>query len=312
MINSKGCILITPRSLTAGGLDSVAELEPLLRQGFEMVPASAGRVPDVAELESLLESHDVVGWLAGVEHISASLLESANALRVIARNGVGAENIDISAANRQGVEVRTTPGANAQSVAELAVAHGLSLLRGIPQSNAALHDGRWERTKGRELSDIRVGIVGYGAIGRRVAELFTSLGAAVAVHDPFVPEGRDHTFVDNLDTLLSQTDLLSLHVPAPSDGPLLNSTRLERMPTGSIVVNTARAALIDSSAMYHALESGAVRGYAVDAFDKEPPDLDDVLSHPHTVTTPHVGGYTNASVRRATEAAVVQLLEVLE
>lgn len=311
-MSGRGQILITPRSLTSAGVDTVAELEPLRRAQFELLAAPAGRVPDTAELTSLLATGEVVGWLAGVERISADVLESASTLRVIARNGVGADNVDLEAAKRCDIDVRTVPGANAQGVAELAVAHGLSLLRSIPQGNAALHDGRWERTKAREIGDIRVGVVGYGAIGRRVADLFTALGASVAFHDPFANGPFSHESVTDLDQLLSRSDLLSLHVPPSPDGPMLDASRVGLLPKEAIVVNTARAALVDPVAMHRALESGAVSGYAVDAFDREPPELDALLAHPRTVMSPHVGGFTDASVRRATEAAVAQLLDVLE
>ncbi|ATG52111.1 oxidoreductase [Brachybacterium vulturis] len=310
-MRGRGRILITPRSLTSAGVDTVAELEPLRRAQFELVAAPAGEVPDPAELTSLLSTGEVVGWLAGVERISADVLESASSLRIIARNGVGADSIDLEAAKRCGIEVRTAPGANAQGVAELAVAHGLSLLRSIPQGNSALRDGRWDRSKGREIGDICVGIVGYGAIGRRVADLFTALGASVAFHDPFATGLFQHESVSDLDLLLSRSDLLSLHVPPSPDGPMLDAKRVGLLPKGAIVVNTARAALVDPIAMHRALDSGAISGYAIDAFDQEPPELDALLSHPRTVMTPHVGGFTDSSVRRATEAAVAQLLDVL-
>lgn len=307
----RGRVLITPRSLTATGLDAVAELEPLRRAQFELLAGPAGRTPSATELTALLAAGDVVGWLAGVELIPAAVLESAGALRVIARNGVGADNINLQAAARCSIEVRTAPGANAQGVAELALAHGLSLLRSIPQGNAALHDGRWERTKGRELGDIRVGVVGYGSIGRRVAALFTALGASVSVHDPFLTGPVEHELVADLEELLGRSDLLSLHAPPSADGPLLDKHRMGLLPRGAIVVNTARAALVDSDVMHAALESGAVSGYAVDAFAEEPPVIDELLSHPRTVMSPHVGGFTDGSVRRATEAAVAHILDVV-
>lgn len=310
-MSGRGQILITPRSLTSAGVDTVAELEPLRRAQFELLAAPAGQVPSTAELTSLLSTGEVVGWLAGVERISAGVLESASALRVIARNGVGADNVDLEAAKRCDIDVRTAPGANARGVAELAVAHGLSLLRTIPQGNVALHDGRWERTKGREIGDVRVGVVGYGAIGRRVADLFTALGASVAFHDPYATGPFRHESVTDLDLLLGRSDLLSLHVPPSPDGPMLDASRVGLLPEEAIVINTARAALVDPVAMHRALESGAVSGYAVDAFDREPPELDALLSHPRTVMSPHVGGFTDASVRRATEAAVAQLVDVL-
>lgn len=304
-------ILITPRSLTAEGLDSVAELGPLRQAGFELVSSTPGKAPDQAELSAILRSGGVVGWLAGVERIPAEVLAHAEGLRVIARNGVGVDNVDTQAAAERGIEVRNAPGSNAQGVAELALAHALSLLRSIPQGNAALHEGRWERTKGRELGDLRVGIVGYGVIGRRVAKLFAAIGSQVAAYDPFATGPADHELFTDLDELLARSDILSLHAPPASDGPLLNAARLARLPQGALVVNTARALLVDSEALYEALATGAIGGYAVDVFEQEPPQIDRLLAHPRTVMSAHVGGFTDASVRRATAAAVMQLLDVL-
>jgi D-3-phosphoglycerate dehydrogenase len=304
-------ILVTPRSLTETGLDNVAELKPLRASGYQLIAAPAGRLPTEDELLELVPSS--VGWLAGVEHIGARVLEAADNLRVISRNGAGTDAIDLKAAERAGVRVKRAVGANAQGVAELTLALALSALRHIPWSAAAVRTGGWRRWQGRELQDCIVGVVGLGAIGRRVAGLFGSLGSRVIAHDPFAPAEQVAPIrLVDLHELLASSDIVSLHAPPPADGrPLLDGTRMAVIASGAVLVNTARSALVDADAVLEALENGTLAAYAVDAFDSEPPELTALLHHERVLATPHIGGYTTGSVRRATTIAVENLLAVL-
>ena len=304
-------ILVTPRSLTEAGLDNVPELKLLRASGYQLVAAPAGRVPTEEELLELVPG--CIGWLAGVERIGARILEAAKDLRVISRNGAGTDAIDLEATERAGVRVERAAGANAQGVAELALALALSALRHVPWSAAALRTGGWRRSKGRELPDCIVGVIGLGAIGRRVAGLFDSLGSRVVAYDPFAPaEQVARIRLVELPELLASSDVVSLHAPPLGDGrPLLDATRMAVVARGAVLVNTARAALVDDEAVLAALEDGTLSAYAVDAFDSEPPELTPLLRHERVLATPHIGGYTSASVRRATALAVDNLLAVL-
>jgi D-3-phosphoglycerate dehydrogenase / 2-oxoglutarate reductase len=304
-------ILVTPRSLTETGLDNVPELKPLRASGYQLVAAPAGRVPTEEELLELVPG--CVGWLAGVERIGARVLEVAKDLRVISRNGAGTDAIDLEAAERAGVRVERAAGANAQGVAELAFALALSALRHVPWSAAALRAGGWRRWQGRELQDCTVGVVGLGAIGRRLAGLFDSLGSRVIAYDPFAPaEWNARISLVDLPELLASSDVVSLHAPPPADGrSLLDAARMAAIARGAVLVNTARSALVDDEAVLAALEDGTLAAYAVDAFDSEPPELTPLLQHERVLATPHIGGYTTGSVRRATTIAVENLLAVL-
>jgi D-3-phosphoglycerate dehydrogenase / 2-oxoglutarate reductase len=304
-------ILVTPRSLTETGLDNVPELKPLRASGYQLVAAPAGRVPTEEELLELVPG--CVGWLAGVERIGARVLEVAKNLRVISRNGAGTDAIDLEAAERAGVRVERAAGANAQGVAELAFAFALSALRHVPWSAAALRAGGWRRWQGRELQDCTVGVVGLGAIGRRLAGLFDSLGSRVIAYDPFAPaEWNARISLVDLPELLASSDVVSLHAPPPADGrSLLDAARMAAIARGAVLVNTARSALVDDEAVLAALEDGTLAAYAVDAFDSEPPELTPLLQHERVLATPHIGGYTTGSVRRATTIAVENLLAVL-
>jgi D-3-phosphoglycerate dehydrogenase / 2-oxoglutarate reductase len=309
--NTPTRILVTPRSLTETGLDHVPELKLLRASGFQLVAGPSGRVPTEEELLDLVPG--CVGWLAGVEQIGVRVLEAAKDLRVISRNGVGTDAIDLEAAERAGVRVERAAGANAQGVAELTLALALTALRHVPWSAAALRAGGWRRWQGRELQDCIVGVVGLGAIGGRVAGLFDGLASRVVAYDPFAPAEQVARIrrVD-LDELLASSDVVSLHAPPPADGrPLLDAARMAVMGRGAVLVNTARSALVDDDAVLAALEDGRLSAYAVDAFDSEPPELTPLLQHERVLATPHIGGYTTGSVRRATTLAVENLLAVL-
>lgn len=300
-------ILVTPRSLTRPGLDRVPELAPL-RDRFELVPGPAGVVPDSAQLATLLPG--CTGWLAGVEPITAAVLERATSLRVIARNGVGTDAIDLAAAARLGIAVRNAPGANAQGVAELALTLALAALRHVPWSAAALVRGEWSPREGRELGDCTVGVVGLGAVGRRAAAAFRALGATVVGSDPAVTDAPAARVT--LLELARRSDIISLHCPPSLDGPLVGADLLRETRPGVLLINTSRSSLVDDDAVLAGLRSGRIGAYAVDAFDQEPPEVSELLRHPHVIATPHLGAFTSASVRNATRMAVDHLLAVLD
>ncbi|WP_220700705.1 NAD(P)-dependent oxidoreductase [Mycetocola tolaasinivorans] len=305
-----GKILVTPRSLTAENVATHPLLEPLRAAGYEIVAGPAGRQPEPAELRELVA--DIEGWVAGVEPIDAETLAAAPHLRVISRNGAGADAIDLAAASARGIRVETARGANARGVAELALGLILGSLRQIPAANSLLHDGGWARARGREVAEVTVGIVGFGAIGRHVASTILQLGGRVVAYDPFVTEDTEGVELVNLPTLFRESNVVTLHAPPPADGtPLVGRDLLALMPAGSVLINTARSALVDHAAVLDAYADGTLISYAVDAFATEPPELDATLSHPHTLLTPHIGAFTGASTQRAAEAAVENLLAAL-
>ncbi|MEI6241132.1 MAG: phosphoglycerate dehydrogenase [Planctomycetia bacterium] len=299
-------ILVTPRSLTAGGHPA---LERLSGAGYQVVLGPSGKMPTANDLVGLLPG--CVGWLAGVEKITDDVLAAAPGLRVIARNGTGVDAIDLEAARRRGIEVRRAEGANARGVAELAIGLVLALARSIPLSDARIKAGGWERRKGIELEGKTLGIVGCGKIGRIVAGLARGLGMRVVGHDPFAKDSGDLPLVP-LDDLVAASDVITLHCPPPSDGsPLLDARRLALTRPGVFIVNTARYELIDIHALVAAIERGQVAGAALDVFDAEPPLDRKHLASDRIIATPHVGGFTDESVDRAVDVAVDNLIEAL-
>ena len=305
-----GTILITPRSLTAAGHPALARLQDA---GYELVFTTPGQQPTPAELLQVLPG--CVGYLAGVEEVDAQVMEAAPGLRVISRNGVGTNNLDLAAARRLGITVCTTPGANARGVAELAMAHLLALARWVPFSDHALKAGGWQRRKGMEVCGKTLGLIGCGHVGRLVARFALGMDMKVLAHDVM----PDATFAPSpefrfapLADVLRQSDVISLHCPALGDGrALIDAAALATMKQGVFLINTARADLIDAAALTAALQSGQVAGAAMDVFRSEPPTGDPLVACDRVVATPHIGGFTEQSVDRAVDMAVDNLLQAL-
>lgn len=303
-------ILVTPRSLTTG---SHPALEPLRTAGFDVVTCAPGQLPKEDELIRLVP--DCVGWLAGIEPVSPAVVAAARELKVVSRNGTGIDNLPLPELKARGIAVATAGGANAPGVAELAIALIFAALRHIPLADAGIKNGTWPRRRGRELRDRAVGIVGCGAIGREVARLLVALGAEVIAYDPFPhdPKLGDRFRWGSLDEVLAAGDVLTFHCPLqPGGKPILDDAGLKKLRNGAIVVNTARAGLVDDQAMLAALASGAVDCYATDVFAEEPPSDLALARHERVINTSHIGGFTDESVERATSIAVENLLSALK
>jgi D-3-phosphoglycerate dehydrogenase len=306
-------VLISPRSLTEKREPVLGLLEAA---GFELIFANPGRAPSEEQLLELLPG--CVGWIAGVEPISERVLRAATKLRVISRNGTGTDNIPLGVAKELGIRIERAEGANARGVAELSIALMFAALRNIPELHHALRGGQWQRRGGIEISDRLVVLIGCGAVGRLVVQMALGLGARTAAYDPFpnysfTPVGDGRFQWISFDEAIRTGEVISLHCPPLEDGaPLFSRSVLERLKEGCCLVNTARATLIDEAAVLDSLENSRLRAYATDVFDPEPPPAGSpLLAHPRVIATPHIGGFTEESVRRATEAAVHNLLAIL-
>lgn len=303
-------ILVTPRSLTKGGDPA---LDHLKHAGHQLVFCTPGKAPDEQELVGLVPG--CAGWLAGVEKITDAVLARADCLKAISRNGTGVDSIDLAACERRGIAVLRAEGANARGVAELTVALMLGLLRSVPFGDARLKAGGWERRQGIELEGRTLGVIGTGKIGRLVTRFALGMDMRVLGCDAD-PDARyapspDFHYVP-LEELLASSDIVSLHCPhTAGEKPLMDAGALGRMKTGAVLINTARAGLVDEAAVLAALQAGRLAGYGTDAYEKEPPDRSPLLLHDKVIATPHVGAFTAESVSRATRAAVDNLLRAL-
>jgi D-3-phosphoglycerate dehydrogenase / 2-oxoglutarate reductase len=304
-------ILITPRSLTqAPSLD----LAPLKKAGYELVYGPAGRMPTENELLQLVPGS--VGWLAGVEVISERVLRSATELQAISRNGTGIDNIPVSLAQQLGIKVLRAEAANARGVAELAICFALASLRHLPALHLNLKQGQWKLIRGREIRDREFGLIGCGAVGRMVAEMALGLGAKVTAFDPYPDESfrpGENFGWRSFAAVLSSAEILSLHCPAPSKGgPIIDREAFSHIQTGCCLINTARGSLVDEDSLMEALDTGKLSTYATDVFSTEPPDpASPLLRHERVIVSPHIGAFTEESVRNATRKAVENLIKAL-
>jgi D-3-phosphoglycerate dehydrogenase len=230
--------------------------------------------------------------------VTSQLLANAARLRVIGRAGTGVDNVDLDAATQKGVVVMNTPGGNAQSVAEHTIALLLALARRLPQADASMKQGRWEKKKleGMELRGKTLGLIGLGQIGSSVASLAKAFEMQIIAYDPYVSSllaGELAVKLGSLEEVLKSADFISLHASAtPETRHLINARTMALAQPGVRIVNCARGELIDEADLLAALESGRVAGAGLDVFEVEPPKDSKLVSHPNVIATPHIAGST--------------------
>jgi D-3-phosphoglycerate dehydrogenase len=241
--------------------------------------------------------------------VPKEVIDAGN-LKCIARGGVGLDNIDVAYAKEKGIPVLNTPGASSISVAELAIAHMLGVGRFLHRSNTEMREGKWPKkdySKGREVTGKTLGVMGIGAIGKETAKRALGLGMKVIAFDPFVKEiDLDVKMVDK-NTLLAESDYISMHMPfIKSEGPAIGEAEFAKMKDGVIIINCARGGVIKESALLEALNSGKVAYAACDVFESEPPTdaQKELINHPNVSVTPHIGASTmEAQIRVGVEIA---------
>ena len=268
-------------------------------KGIKLLSDSGWQVslPSPAELAGELATADAL-VVRSATRVTDELLSKAPRLRVVGRAGVGVDNVDIEAATHRGVVVMNTPGGNATSVAEHALALMLSMARSIPQLNASMHAGRWEKSGagGAELRGKTLGLVGLWRVGAEVTRRAKALDMKVVAYDPYLsPERAAELGVAllALPDLLAQADYVSLHTAlSPATDRLMNAQTLGQMKRGARLVNTARGELVDEAALVQALQSGQLSGAALDVFAVEPPKDSPLLQMANVIATPHVAGST--------------------
>lgn len=258
---------------------------------------------------------DVDAAIVGSRPIPASVILGAPRLRVIAMHGVGVDHIDREAARAHGVIIANSPGANAESVADLAFGLLLAVARGIPAEDQEVRRGHWTTSLGSEIAGKTMGIVGLGRIGRAVASRARGFGMQVLGHDPYVVDqvllGADVERV-GLDPLFERSDVVSLHAPStPETRGLVSGARLASMRPTALLINTSRGDLVDEDALHEALVSGRLAGAGLDTFAKEPPIGNRLLQLPNVVVTPHIGAHTREAVTRASVMAAQNVISVI-
>lgn len=285
----------------------------LKREGFD-VEVRTGMKPD--ELRRMIGAYDGLIVRSSTE-VSAEVISSAPALKVIGRAGAGVDNIDCDAATRKGIVVMNTPGGNTISTAEHTVSLLLSMVRNIPQSFESLRKGKWERKKftGTELMGKTMGIVGLGKIGREVAVRCQAFGMKIVGFDPVLSEevaSKLNIELVPLNSLFERADVITVHTPLNDETKgLIGEEQIAACKKGVRIINCARGGIVDEDALLRGLESGRVGGAALDVFVEEPPTNRLLLDHPKLIATPHLGASTEEALEKVAKQIAVQVADFL-
>lgn len=295
-------------------MDRILVTEKIADEGLEVLRRAA--LVDVrldlarpAVLE-LIGGYDAL-VVRSATKVNADLIDAGTKLRVIGRAGTGVDNIDVNAATRRGIVVVNAPASNNVAVAELAVGLLISLARSIPQANASVQSGRWERTRfvGWEVRGKTLGLIGLGRIGSEVAVRARALEMHVLAYDPVVSLDRAEQIgveLVTMDELTQRSDVISIHVPlVEATKNLFDAARIARLKRGAYLINASRGGIVDDDALLAALEAGQLGGAALDVYTKEPPAPNSpLIHHPRIIAVPHIGASTaEAQTSAGTEMA---------
>jgi len=293
-------------STTTFGQYDNAPLKTLAMKGLTAVTNPYARKMTGAECIEAFK--DIAGLIAGTEPLTEDVLESAKSLKAISRCGTGLDNVDLDAAKRLGITVFNTPDAPTAAVAELTVGLMVSLLRKVGLMDGEMRRGLWQKKMGNLLGGKRVGIVGFGRIGRRVAELLLPFGCEVAYTDPLVDRGESFRRM-SLEELLGWADIVSLHLSARTR--IIGEAELRAMKKGAWLINLSRGAVVDEAALEGCLRDGRLSGAALDVFEKEPYQ-GGLSGLENVILTPHIGSYAMETRIAMEKQAVENLLRGLK
>jgi D-3-phosphoglycerate dehydrogenase len=305
-------ILVTPTSF---GPDSRHAAKVALETfASEIIYNPCGRPLEENEIIDLLP--EVEGYIAGLDHITAKVVRCApSSLKVISRYGSGLDRVDLKAAGKRGIVVTNTPHANAEAVADLTFGLILGVARGIPFLDREVRRGKWPRQIGCELYRKRLGIIGLGMIGKKVALRAAGFSMRIMAYDPLIDEGfakQNGIEVVTLPKLFRDSDLITLHLPLDDrTRHLIDSKRIAAMKDGVMIINTARFELFKEDDILAGLKSGKIGGIGLDVYGEEPPRNLPFSGFDNVVYTPHCGAHTTEAIARMAQAAVDNLIAVL-
>jgi D-3-phosphoglycerate dehydrogenase len=306
-------VFVTPTSF---GKPQNASARALLETRFSEIVYNETGVPLTGD-DILRGLEGCSAYIAGLDYVTADVVERMpNSLKVISRYGAGVDRVDIEACRKKGIAVTNTPGANATAVCELAFCLMLCAARKIPTLHNAVEAGEWPRSEGIELAGKTLGIVGMGAIGKKLALRAKAFEMKVAAYDPYFDEAfaAEHGIARmELDDLVTAADVISLHVPMTKETRhMMGAERIGRMKPGAILINTARGGLINEEAAAEALRNGRLGGIGLDAFEQEPLKDSPLKGLPGVVFTPHTGAHTAEAVANMGMMAVQNAIAVLD
>lgn len=305
MMSHKPSIIITGSDLAQEAVDLLSD--------YQLV--YAGRQPSEADLIALCQQHNPHAIIVRYGKISASIMDAAPALRVIAKHGSGIDVIDQAAAAQREIRVLAATGANAAAVAEHTWALILACAKSVVTLDARMREGHWDKAqhKSIELEGRTLGLIGLGAIGSRVAKAGVAFGMQVIAYDPWAKQLPDGCEAVELTALFNRADVVSLHCPLTEQNrAMINRDTLAQFKPGAMLINTARGGLIEEEALANALQDGTLRCAALDSFAQEP------LTAPHrwqslsnVILSPHIGGVSDTSYVKMGSTAARNVLSVL-
>ncbi|MCI0558795.1 MAG: D-2-hydroxyacid dehydrogenase [Nitrososphaera sp.] len=269
------------------------------------------------ELISSVKDYDVV-IVRSRTKVTKEVIDAALNAKIIARVGVGLDNVDVTAAESRKIRVINAPEAASTAVAELTIGLMISLARSLPRADSETKKGNWIKKDlmGTQLSGKYLGIVGVGNIGRNIGRMARALRMNLIGYDP-IPINREFInetgmIVTDLDTLLASSDFVTCHVPStPETKQMFNSARLSKMKPTAYLINTSRGEIIDEDALYNALKDNRLAGAALDVFEVEPPANKDMLSLPNMICTPHIGAQTKEAQALASTVIAEKVIQIL-
>ena len=270
----------------------------------------------VTEDELLDYLDDVVAIITGLEPITRKVINSATRLKVIAKHGIGVDNIDIDAAKEKGVAVVNSPGTNREAVADLVFGLMLSLARKIPESDSQVRAGGWPKVFGQSVWGKTLGIIGLGVIGKSVVQRAKGFNMKALAFDKYWNKeyaAANGVIYSDIDTILKESDFVSLHVPLMEETRnLIGVNQLNMMKPSAHLINAARGGVVDEEALYKALSEGKIAGAGLDVFSSEPPANSPLLGLKNVIVTPHMGGFTDGALSMTSEFVAQGVVDALE
>ncbi|MGQ9473834.1 MAG: phosphoglycerate dehydrogenase [Candidatus Caldatribacteriaceae bacterium] len=257
----------------------------------------------------------ISGFIVGLDPVTPRVLERASSLRIIAKHGVGVDNIDVQEAQKRGIVVANAPFSNDQAVAEFTIGLILALARSFPEAFRKMEKKEWERVLGVEVAGKTLGVLGTGRIGKKVARFGVCLGMRVLAYDVVCDEELVKNFgvqYISLVEVLRESDFLTIHLPLnPKTQGILGEKELAFMKKDAYLVNTARGSIVDEKALFDALKKGRIRGAAIDVYATEPPWGSPLLTLPNVILTPHTASDSFEALRRMDEISAQNVIRVL-
>jgi len=299
-----------PKILISDAMDNIAS-EILLKNNLD-VETKTNLTPD--ELKNIIANYDGL-IVRSATKVTDEIIEAATNLKIIGRAGAGVDNINVEAAKSKNIIVMNTPGGNTNATAEHTIGLIFALLRKIPSANETTHRGLWEKKKmkGNELKGKKIGIVGFGNVGKRVAEISYALGMKVSIYSSHFNSIKDNFKnydSSDLNNILSNSDIISFHCKPNKDGSsIITKDEFNMMKKNCILVNTARGGLINETDLIQALKNNLIKGAALDVFKKEPLEESELFNLENIILTPHIAASTDEAQIVVAEMVANQFCE---